>query len=119
MSSAMNARNSADPFGKVKGLIRDMIERLESEADADATHKAYCDKEIAESNEKKADKTAEIAKLSNKIDQMSSRSAQLKEQVAVLQKALAELAASQAEMNKIRGEEKETFLANKADLEKG
>merc|ERR1719343_557939 len=119
MSSAMNARNSADPFGKVKGLIRDMIERLESEADADATHKAYCDKEIAESNEKKADKTAEIAKISTKIDQMTARSAQLKEQVASLQKALAELAAAQAEMNKIRQEENTAFVKNKADMEQG
>merc|ERR1712217_250147 len=101
------------------GLIADMIEKLEAEAEADATHKAYCDKEIAESNEKKDDKTAEIAKLSTKIDQMSARSAQLKEEVAALQKSLAELAASQAEMGKMRKEENAAFLKNKADMEQG
>merc|ERR1711870_94894 len=79
----------------------------------------YCDKEIAESNEKKDDKTAEIAKLSTKIDQMSARSAQLKEEVAALQKSLAELAASQAEMNKMRKEENAAFIQNKADMEQG
>jgi len=115
----MHSSSTEDPFGKVKGLIRDMIEKLEAEADADATHKAFCDKEIGESNEKKADKTAEIAKLSNKIDQMSARSAQLKEQVAALQKALAELAASQAEMNKMRQDENAAFVKNKADMEQG
>merc|ERR1719436_253808 len=54
-------RSSDAPFAKVKTLISDMIAKLESEAEADATHKAYCDKELAETNEKKADKEAEIA----------------------------------------------------------
>merc|ERR1712186_227949 len=115
----MHSSSSDDPFGKVKGLIRDMIEKLEDEADADATHKAYCDKEISESNEKKADKKAEIAKLSTKIDQMSARSAQLKSEVAALEKSLAELAASQAEMDKMRKEENAAFKQNKADMEQG
>merc|ERR1719436_1752709 len=117
MSSA--AHSGEDPFKKVKGLIADMIERLESEADADATHKAYCDKELAESHEKKDDKTAEIAKLTTKIDQMSARSAQLKGEVAALQKSLAELAASQAEMDKMRRDENAAFQKNKADMEQG
>jgi len=112
-------RSSDDPFAKVKGLIADMIARLEAEAEADATHKAYCDKELAETRVKKVDKEAEIAKLSTKIDQMSARSAQLKQEVAALQKALAELAATQAEMNKLRKEEHDVFVSEKADLEQG
>jgi len=117
ISSAMHA--IADPFGKVKGLIADMIERLEAEAEADATHKAFCDKELAESNEKKADKKAEIAKMTNKLDEMSARSSQLKSEVAALQKSLAALAASQAEMDKLRAEENAAFKTNKADMQQG
>merc|ERR1719499_1041574 len=96
-----------------------MINRLEAEAQADAEHKAYCDKELSESNAKKDDKTAEISKLSAKIDKMSSRSAQLKEEVADLNKALSDLAKAQVEMDKMREQEHKEFVTNKADMEQG
>merc|ERR1719428_1964632 len=83
---------SQDIFAKVKGLIADMIERLEKEADADAKHKAYCDKELAYADQKKADRVAEIEKLTTAIDEMSARSAQLKEEIATLEKELADIA---------------------------
>jgi chromosome segregation ATPase len=111
--------NQADIFAKVKGLIRDMIEKLEAEAEADATKKAYCDKELAETNQKKDDKTAEIEKLSAKIGSSKAKSAKLKEEVATLQKELAALVREQAEMDKIRAEEKAAFDVNSAEMEKG
>merc|ERR1719264_2279567 len=87
MTVRTSSAQGSDPFAKVKGLISDMIASLEEAADADATEKAYCDKELAETRAKKEDKTAEIEKLTTKIDQMSTRSAKLKEEVAGLQKA--------------------------------
>merc|ERR1712038_2204764 len=113
------AMHSKDSFEKVKGLIAAMISRLEKEAGADATKKAYCDKELAESNAKKSDKTDEITKLSTKIEQLSAKSAQLKEEVAALQSELSSLARSQAELNQIRQSEKDAFAKNKAELEQG
>merc|ERR1719453_1635638 len=110
---------SADPFAKVKELIKGMIEKLLSDAQADASHKAYCDKELGESAEKKAEKTAVVDKLSAQIDSMSAKSAQLKEQVATLQKELAALASSSAEMNSIRSEEKAAYQSAKKEMEEG
>merc|ERR1719502_1646940 len=62
MAVAMQS-GASDPFSKVKGLIRDMIEKLNKDAEADATEKAFCDKEMAETEQKKTDKEAAIAKL--------------------------------------------------------
>uniref|UniRef100_A0A7S2DL99 Uncharacterized protein n=1 Tax=Alexandrium andersonii TaxID=327968 RepID=A0A7S2DL99_9DINO len=117
--AAAALRSSDDPFGKVKGLISDMIAKLEDEAAAEASHKAYCDKELAEASAKKAEKESEIEKLTTKIDQASARAAKLKEEVAALQNTLAELASAQAEMDKMRSEEHEAFVKAEADLKQG
>jgi len=110
---------AAGPFDKVKSLISSMIEKLLSEAQADATEKAFCDKEMAETEAKQSDKEAAIEKLSTSIDSMSAKSAQLKEQVAVLQKELADISRAQSEMDKLRAEENSAFVKNSAEMKKG
>merc|ERR1711957_1094505 len=96
-----------------------MIEKLESAGEADATKKAYCDKELAETRQKKEDKTAEIEKLSAKIGSSKAKSSKLKEEVATLQSELAALTREQAQMDKIRGEEKAALDTNSAEMEQG
>jgi len=111
--------NKEDIFAKIKGLITDMITKMEAEAEADATEKAFCDKELSETNAKKDDKTAEIEKLTAKIDKMTGKSKILKGEIATLQAELGDLTKSQAEMDKLRQEEKSLFEANEAELSKG
>jgi len=96
-----------------------MIATLEKEAQADATQKAYCDKELSETKSKKAEKEHEVDKLSTQIDSMSAKATKLKEQVAELQKQLAELAKSQAEMDSIRAKEKATYDRDSAEMRAG
>jgi predicted nucleic acid-binding Zn-ribbon protein len=121
MMSAMrfSAASGEDPFSKVKGLISDMIAKLEGEAGQDAQHKEYCDTEMGDTNTKKDEKTTVVEKLTTKINQMSAESAALKDSTATLQKELAELAASQAEMDKMRKAENELFLTSKKELTEG
>merc|ERR1719305_226254 len=113
------AKDGADPFGKIKGLISDMITKLEKEAEAEATEKAYCDEQMAKTEAKKSELDGTIAKLTNKIDRAASRSASLKEEVVELEAELAALAKSQAEMDGIRQEENANYKVAKAELTQG
>jgi predicted nucleic acid-binding Zn-ribbon protein len=113
------ARYGDDPFTKVKGLIQDMIIKLETEAQAAATEKAWCDEQMAKTEAKKSELDEDIAKLTTKIDQAAARSAQLKAEVKELQGELASLAKEQAEMDKIRQEANAAYVEAKADLELG
>merc|ERR1712186_160987 len=95
----LGTSGDADPFVKVRGLISDMISKLEAEADAEAEEKAWCDEQIAKTEEKKTDLESDIAKLSAKIDVASAKSADLKAEVKTLHAELAALAKLQAEMD--------------------
>merc|ERR1719517_44700 len=106
-------------FDKIKGLIRDMISKLEGEADADASRKAWCDRNLADTHQQKSDKTDEISRLTSRINVMSARSTQLKSEVAALQGELANLAKSQLQLDNLRAEEKGLYEKTRADLEKG
>jgi len=121
MAAAMrvDSDNEQDPFAKVKSLVSDMIARLEEDAAADASHKAYCDKELSEASTKKTDKSTKVEKLSTKIDQMTSRAAQLREEIGALQKSLSQLTSAKAEMVQLRQVEHTDYVKNKADLQEG
>jgi peptidoglycan hydrolase CwlO-like protein len=111
--------NGVDPFTKVKGLIQDMIAKLEAEGQSEAQEKAYCDEQMAKTKAKKEELDDDIAKLSVKIDQATSKSEKLKEDVQELESELAALTKLQAEMDKIRQETHADYTNAKADLEQG
>merc|ERR1740130_2358789 len=109
----------ADPFVKVRGLIADMISKLEKEAQSESTEKAYCDEELAKTATKKQELGYEISKLTAKVDKAAAKSASLKDSVKTLQKDLAALAKSQAEMDSMRREENGDYTNAKQDLTLG
>merc|ERR1719463_931089 len=108
-----------DPFAKIKGLISEMIEKLEAEAAKEAAHKALCDKEMSETKAKKEDKETELDDLSTKIDKATSKIAKLKEEIATLSKELGEIAAAQKKADEMRQEQAAAWAAAKADYEQG
>merc|ERR1719305_1011017 len=110
---------SADPFAKVKGMIQEMIEKLVKEAGEEAGHKAFCDKEMAETEAKKADKEEEVDDLNTKIDRAAAKIAKLKETIALLEKELGTIGAEQKTADETRAAEKEAWGAAKSDFEQG
>uniref|UniRef100_A0A7S1PNG7 Uncharacterized protein n=1 Tax=Alexandrium catenella TaxID=2925 RepID=A0A7S1PNG7_ALECA len=108
-----------DPFAKVKGLVQDLIAKLQAEAGSEATEKAYCDEQLAKTEEKKGELGFDISKLTAKIDQAAAKSASLKGEVKQLQEELAILAKEQADMDAVRREAHAAFVQAKADLEQG
>merc|ERR1719388_609933 len=96
-----------------------MISKLEAQAKAEATEKAYCDEELSKTEAKKAELEGEIKRLTSKIDLAAAKSAGLKEDVKTLQAELATLSREQAEMDSIRAEEKAAYDKAKAELELG
>merc|ERR1719482_2511957 len=109
----------ADPFAKIKGLISEMIEKLEEEAAKEAAHKAFCDKEMKETKAKKEDKETDLDDLSTKIDKATAKIAKLTEEIATLEEELGAIAKAQEEADKIRAEEKTAWADAKADYESG
>jgi len=110
--------SQGSPFGKVKGLIQDMIAKLEKQAGQEAQEKAYCDEQMAKTEAKKGDLEDSIEKLTSRFDQAAAKSAQLKDQVKDLENELSALAKEQAGMDNTRREDNSVFLTMKADEEK-
>merc|ERR1712064_21522 len=108
-----------DPFVKVKGLITDLINRLQAEASSESSHKSYCDEETSKANEKKEDLEAEIAKHSSKLETAVSRSTILDGEISALQSELGALSKRQLQMDTMRADERQIFAKAKADLEQG
>jgi len=113
------SRDGADVFGKVKGLISDMIAKLTKEAESEAGEKAYCDEQMAKTEAKKVELEGDVAKLTSKIDQAASQSAARKGEVKQLQGELAALAKQQAEMDSIRRESNANFKTAQSELTEG
>merc|ERR1719261_1458744 len=104
--SALAVRVADDPFKKVKQMIKDLIVRLMEEATEEATHKGWCDTELATNEQTRKEKTEAVETLHAEIDQLQASIAKLTEDISELTKAVADLDAAMAKATKLRQEEK-------------
>jgi len=104
--STLAARVEADPFKKVKKMIKDLIVRLMEEANEEAEHKGWCDTELSTNEQTRKEKTQAVETLHAEIDELEASLAKLAEEISGLTAAVAQLDADMAEATQLRLEEK-------------
>merc|ERR1719359_2050508 len=112
---AVAARASADPFKKVKKMIKDLITRLMEEANEEAEHKGWCDTEMSTNEQTRKEKTEAVETLTAKKDELTASVAKLTEQIADLTAAVNELDAAMAKATSLRTAEKAKNTETVAD----
>merc|ERR1719420_2096818 len=87
----------ADPFGKVKKMIDDMITRLLNEANEDAQHEGFCDKEIGKSKVTRNKLSEDIDALNAAVEDGKATIMSLTQEIATLTQEVADLDKSREE----------------------
>merc|ERR1719453_1499549 len=110
------ASAQSDPFGKIRGLIEEMIAKLTKEAAEEADQKSFCDEEIGESKKKQADLSGKLDKTAARISKADASIAKLTEEIKLLETEIAEIDAGQAEATKLRGEQNAEYKKASKDF---
>jgi len=113
--AAIAEKSAADPFTKVKKMIKDLIVRLMEEANEEAEHKGWCDTELSTNEQTRKEKTSAVETLHAEIDQLEASIAKLGEEITQLTKEVSELAAAMSEATELRQNEKATNTETIAD----
>jgi len=89
--SMVALKAAADPFRKVKKMIKDLIVKLMEEATEEAEHKGWCDTELTTNQQSRDSLTAEVNNLTAEIDELTSLIAKLTQEIADLTQEIAEI----------------------------
>jgi hypothetical protein len=112
--SMMAMKMAADPFAKVKTLIQQLIERLIREKTDEATHKGWCDTELAKAEHDRDYRHGDTESLSATVAVLEARKATLEETAATLKSDISALETAHMTTSKQRSAEK---AENKATLD--
>merc|ERR1719217_1880078 len=117
-SFALRASAKSVPVTSVVAYLQSQITKLLEEANEEADHKGWCDKEMATNKQTRDDKTEEVNSLQAEYDKLKAEILKLTQQIADLTDAIAEIDASVAKATDIREEEKAKNAATIEDSQK-
>merc|ERR1719387_1428089 len=113
--SQLASEAQSDPFGKVRGLIESMIDRLMKEAAEEADQKMFSDTEISKSRAKQKDLASKVDMHSVRIEKSEAGKAKLAEQIKTLNMEISEIDTGMKEATDLRMKEKTEFDASSAE----
>lgn len=105
-SLATRAVDGNDPFGKVKQLIEELLQRLIAEEGEEAEHKGWCDSELATNEQTRKEKTMEVDQLRADIDGLEVDIPELARDIAALSADLAQIHNDVSNATAMRNEER-------------
>jgi len=117
--SSLAQRSAGDPFKKIKGLIQKLIERLVSQATAEATKKGFCDTELGKARKDRDFRIEETRDLSAELERLEAKEDALTEEIAELTGRISDETKALKETTKDRKEEKEDNLKTIATAKGG
>lgn len=105
--AALKVGAAKDHFVKVRSIIKDLIQRLEDDAAAEFTQKAFCDKEMGDAVAKRDTEQSKVEDTTAQIAGKEAAKAQLKREIAELQAQIAQNKKELLEAQTLRDAEKE------------
>jgi len=112
-------RVAEDPFAKVKTLIQELIERLLKEAEQEANHKGWCDREIALAEQSRDQSADDIKALNEQLEMSEPRRAKLSQRIKELDAELVTLNSDLVNQTTARQQEKQENEAAVASAKDG
>merc|ERR1719473_2087098 len=108
-----------DPFVKIKTMIQELIERLLEEEADEATHKGYCDEEIAKTVKDRDYRLRDIDDLNSALEKLNARTGKLTLTKGELEAEIEELSSDYMNQTAARAEEKAEHEATVTETKEG
>ena len=104
--TAMKVRLMADHFVKVRAIIKDLVAKLEDDAESEATQKGFCDTNMAAAIADRDTGNAQIEEAMATISKITAEKEQLNQEIQDLKKAIADNLKALNEATELRNSEK-------------
>merc|ERR1719443_2159516 len=108
--------SAQDPMENVKGLLTDLIAKLEKEAKEAADLHAFCQAEKKKTTASMEKKNMEIDKLSTRLEKATATKQEQEELIAANSEEIASIEKSNAEATKLRNEQNANFVKIDTDF---